>query len=208
MIFLLRMFTPYMGPHPFQGSIQENVIILKANVTFTLRSREVKHLILPNMWSDVENELRNVQNLNSTLLLRVVHSAAALIRILTAPLSLADGTNPRRLCHAAIWSWGWCLHLVGQLLAHQEAKSQLPWICFPLDHIHVLVKGFCTVTKLTNLGRRASKVRQWPGKTSLWKRNRDEISIISREPSSAFDQLGCKRIQKKNLSRLRSSRLN
>lgn len=46
MIFLL---TPYMKPHPFSGGIQENVIILKANVTFTLRSREVKRVILQNV---------------------------------------------------------------------------------------------------------------------------------------------------------------
>lgn len=57
MIFLFRMFTPYMKPQPLLGGIWENVIILKANVTFSLRSREVKRLILANMSSDVENDL-------------------------------------------------------------------------------------------------------------------------------------------------------
>lgn len=119
-------FTPCMRPHPLWSSIQENVIILKDNVTFTFRSWEVKRLILPSTWSDVENDLWLTFDGKWT---KSKHRpvadggplSLALFETVTATLWLADATKSSRVhlgCHLlqrSVFVFGWLLQVFTML---------------------------------------------------------------------------------------------
>lgn len=60
-------------------------------------------------------------------------------------------------------------HLEEASVRTEMTFYQSTFICKMLDHIQRRLKALCTVKGKTNWAPRASKVRQWPGKTHLFK---------------------------------------